>query len=162
MFNAKVLVGLVAGVLLLTGASASAAEVSGLILKIRTEHENLDRGTEVLATVWADGEIVAKNVVVAKGEVAEDTDHPDAPIEFTKNVSDTAKFKIELNHPGIKNNSDPHWRMTFSAKAVMTDKTKRSTTLDMKDSKIYETKGRKHLNFEGGNRSSGEMPFKVE
>lgn len=161
MFTTKVLPGLLAYMLLMAGL-ATAAEIKALVLKIRTEHENLDRGTKVYATVKANGILVAKDVVVASGEVAEDTDHPEVTVDFVKNVLDTAKFTIELTHPGIKNNSDPHWRMTFTVNAVQVGGGKRSTNLRLESSKIYETKGRKHLNFEGGNRSSGEMPFTVE
>lgn len=163
MRNAKVLVGpVVAWLLLASSGQSSAADIKGLSLKIRTEHENLDRRSKVYATVKANGEVVAKEVVVAAGEVGEDNDHAEVTVDFDKNVPDAAKFTIELTHPGIDGNSDPHWRMTFSVNAVQAGGGKRPTTLKLESSKIYETKGRKHLNFEGGNRSSGEMPFTIE
>jgi len=139
------------------------SEIRGVLVRMRTENENLDRGTEVLVTIKANGKEVAKNVGVAKGEFPESTDMADVNIPFDAPVPEGAKFTIEVTHPGIKGNSDPHWRMTFTVYAIQTNNKKRATTIRLSSSKIYETKGvTAHLNFEGGNRSSGEMPFSVE
>jgi hypothetical protein len=144
-----------------------------VVIRIRTENENLDRGTKVYATVKADSEVVVAAAVVAAGEVSEQTTHPDVNVALSKNVDETARFTIELVHPGIPGpipghpelfspNWEPHWRMTFSVFAEQTDGKLRGTTLRLESSVIYETKGgTAHLNFEGSKRSSGVMPFTV-
>jgi hypothetical protein len=149
------------------------AQIKALVLRIRTENENLDRGTKVYATVKANSEIVVDNAVVASGEVSEQTNHNDVTVVLSKNVEEDARFTIELAHPGIPGpfpgnpalfspNWDPHWRMTFMVYAEQTDGKLRVTTLKLESSSIYETKGgTAHLNFEGSNRSSGVMPFQV-
>ena len=139
------------------------SDIKGIVLRMRSENENLDRGTRVFATVKVDGNVVAKEVQVAAGEFPESTDMADVAIPFDKAVPEGSKFTIELNHPGINGNSDPHWRMTCSVIATQTNGKKRATSFRMNSSKLYETKGvTAHLNFEGGNRSSGEMTFTVE
>jgi hypothetical protein len=141
------------------------SEIKGILLRMRTENENLDRGTEVLATIKANGKFVAKNVSVAKGEFPESTDTADVTIPFDAPVPESTKFTIELVHPGIDGNSDPHWRMTYTVFAVQTNGKKRATTLRLSSAKrgVYETKGATaHLNFVGAKRSIGEMPFSVE
>jgi hypothetical protein len=149
------------------------AQIKALVLRIRTENENLDRGTKVYATVKANSEVVVDAAVVASGEVSEQTTHNDVNVALSKNVDEDARFTIELVHPGIPGpipghpellspNWDPHWRMTFTVYAEQTDGKLRATTLKLESSAIYETKGgTAHLNFEGRNRSSGVMPFTV-
>jgi hypothetical protein len=139
------------------------SDIKGLLLRMRTENENLDRHTEVLATIKANGQIVAKSVNVARGEYPESTDMPDVTIPLNVTVPESASFTIELVHPGTPGNSDPRWRMTFTVFAIQSNSKKRATSLRLSSSRIYKTKGvTAHLNFEGGNRSSGEMPFSVE
>jgi hypothetical protein len=139
------------------------ADIKGIVLRMRSENDNLDRGTRVYATVKVDGNVVAKDVQVAAGEFPESTDMADVAIPFDKAVPEGSKFTIELNHPGINGNSDPHWRMTCSVIAQQSNGKKRATSFRMNSSKLYETKGvTAHLNFVGGNRSSGEMTFTVE
>lgn len=148
-------------------------QIKALVIRIRTENENLDRGTSVYAKVTANSEIVVNGTIVASGEVSEQTTHPDVTVALPKPVDDDTRFTIELVHPGIPGpipglpeflspNWDPHWRMSFLVLALQTDNKQRGTTLLMQSSPIYETKGgTAHLNFEGKNRSSGVMPFQI-
>ena len=138
---------------------ACAQEIEGLFIKMRTEHEDLDPGSRVYATVKVDGEVVAERVLVATGLIKANTQHPPVQIRFDSPVSENAKYSIELSRDLDADTQLP-WTMTFSVNAIQTDKKQRATDLRMETSDRYSTNDRIHLLFWNASKS-GEMPFYV-
>ncbi|MCI0540672.1 MAG: hypothetical protein L0Z50_36185, partial [Verrucomicrobiales bacterium] len=102
-------------------------------------------------------------VQVAAGEVEEWQDHSPAPIPFVTTLTNPTDLWIELRHPGIEGNVDPHWRMRFSLEALLTTGQRRACVLTLQSSPIYVDEHGGQLNFEGTGtgRSSGRMPFLI-
>jgi hypothetical protein len=136
-------------------------EVIGLVINLKTMNENLDIRTSVFADVYQGNEKLAEDIRIATGEVEEWQDHAPAPIPFNKSVVNPTGLSIELKHPGIRSNSDPHWRMNFTLEAVTKTGYRRSCLLTIQSSPIYAIDHGGQLNFEGRDRKSGRIPFLI-
>jgi hypothetical protein len=93
--------------------------------------------------------------------VEEWQDHAPAPIPFARLLDSPTGLSIELKHPGIDSNADPHWRMNFTLEAVTKGGRRRSCLLTLQSSPIYVIDEGGQLNFEGTNRNSGRIPFLI-
>jgi hypothetical protein len=135
-------------------------QVIGLIIYVKTMNENLDIDTFVFAEVHQAGTLITR-VAIAAGEVEEWQDHAPAPIPFPAPLTNPTGLSLNLHHPGISNNVDPHWRMSFSLEAVLSTGQRRACVLTLQSSPIYVGDHGGQLNFEGNRRSSGRIPFLI-
>jgi hypothetical protein len=142
-------------------ATSQTSQVAGLIIHLRTMNENLDIRTSVFADVFHGDTKIANNVRIATGEVEEWQDHAPAPIPFVAPLTSPTGLSIELRHPGIRSNDEPHWRMSFSLEAVLTTGQRRTCVLTLQSSLIYVGDHGGQLNFVDEHRSSGRMPFLI-
>jgi hypothetical protein len=136
-------------------------EIVGLVINLKTMNENLDIRTSVFADIYQGDQKLAEDIRIATGEVEEWQDHAPAPIPFIKSAVSPTGLSIELKHPGIDSNPDPHWRMNFTLEAVMKTGQRRSCLFTIQSSPIYVIDHGGQLNFEGGNRNSGRIPFLI-
>jgi hypothetical protein len=153
--------------------------VVALAIYVKTENENLDIFSVGLADVVVGCRIVATDEVIAVGEIAENTPHDVEWIEFQAPVTLDPDMTIELKHPAVTHHSnpEPHWRMSFTLRALMADHTWTDCEVAVSESPIAEVTGsnlvadygasqvREHtlqLNFEDEHRSSGAMSFLVK
>lgn len=141
--------------------SVEDTEVIGLVINLNTMNENLDIRTSVFADVYQGNDLLAQDIRIATGEVEEWQDHAPAPIPFVRSVANPTGLAIELRHPGITGNADPHWRMNFTLEAVTLRGQRRMCLLTIQSSPIYVIDHGGQLNFEGGNRNSGRIPFLI-
>ena len=153
--------------------------VVALAIYVKTENENLDIFSVGLADVVVGCRSVAADEIIAVGEIAENTQHDVEWIEFEAPVTLDPDMTIELKHPAVTHhsNAQPHWRMSFTLRALMADHTWSDCEVAVSESPIAEVTGsnlvadygasqvREHtlqLNFEDEHRSSGAMSFRIK
>jgi hypothetical protein len=138
-------------------------EIIGLEINIQTMNENLDIRTFVYADVYqGDNKITQEGgIQIAAGEVEEWQYHYPAYIPFVNGITDQTNLSIELRHPGISSNSDPHWRMRFWLVAITENNRRLGCGYSLQQSPIFVDEHGGQLNFEGNARNSGRIPFLV-
>ncbi len=141
---------------------AVAVEIKAVKVVLRTEFDNLDTQTKVYVTIRDGEEVLANQIQVAQGEVAENTTHDEVLVPLTRFVSTARTLTIEITHPGIPSNGQPHWRMTFAVSVVMTDGTVRSSSVNLATGLNYTDKKFGHLNFVDKQRSSGRITIALQ
>jgi hypothetical protein len=152
--------------------------ITALALNIRTRNESMESFTVARANVRKNNDVIARNVVVAVGDVDEDTEHDVEWIYFDEPVLLVPDLGIELAHHALRGASsrEPDWRMSLRIRALtrsnllmdcrhtlssspLAEKTGESLIADYGAIQIHES--HYELNFEDENRQSGLIPFSV-
>jgi len=142
--------------------------VAKLKFNIRSEHENLDRGARVSVIIKHNGrEIVPKQQILVGDPMDPDerVDFPEKAVEVPGSISDLKNWTVEIiqDSPGPFN-SDPHWRMTFSMKAVLSNGAERTVTVNHEQSRLWLNHRNWHHEFRGegeARQRTGPMQFTI-
>jgi hypothetical protein len=124
--------------------------------------ENLDTETSLFAVVRTGAEEIV-NQKIMQGE-KHDFYFQTVQIQFGRDVNvDDEDMTIEITHPGIPGNQEPHVRLQVADFALlMKDDTIRPASVNMEEASNFTDKHHEdyppgHLNFVDGARSSGQM-----
>jgi hypothetical protein len=135
-----------------TSTSDDRNTIKALVIFIRTGDENMDTFTVATADVTLGCVQGTRDQVVAAGPVDENTDH-DAEWIFLDAPSLRAPdMTITLKHPAgsTAGNDTPHWKMSFTLRALMGDRIVRDCSLSFSYSEFVDD-----------NRRSPEFPFSI-
>jgi hypothetical protein len=125
--------------------------IRALVIFVRSGDEEMDEFTVATADVTIACVPATRDQVVAVGPTEEETDHDAEWIFFDLPLKRMPDMTLFLKHPSSeKGGKEPHWKMTFSLKALMGDRTLRDCAL------VFAG-----FEFEDEKRASPVFPFSV-
>jgi hypothetical protein len=125
--------------------------VKALVIFLRTGDEEMDDFTVARADVTIGCATATRDQIIAAGPVDEDSDHDAEWIFFDSALLRSPDMTITINHPASSDgDDDPHWKMSFTMKALMGDRTLRPCSLS---SSSFE--------FEDERRTTPRYPFSI-
>lgn len=133
--------------------------VKGLVIYLKTEDQEMEIFSVAMASVNIGCNAVATNEVIAAGEVNENNFHDAEWIFFDMSSPSDPDMTIDIYHNLLRNipynnDSDTEWKMTFTLKALMGDRSLKPCTMRFAPlSKHY---------FRQGSRNTGPIPFSVQ
>ncbi len=125
--------------------------IKGLVIFLKTEDEEMDDFTVAKADVAIGCDRVTRDQVIAAGPTEENADHDAEWIFFDFPSLRNEDMTVSVSHPASSKGDDtPHWKMSFSLRALMGDRTVRQCSLS------YSS-----FDFEDEKRTSTPFPFSV-
>lgn len=125
--------------------------IKALVIFLKTEDEDMDAFTVAKADVGIGCDWVTRDQVIAAGPVDESTYHDAEWIFFDFPALRNEDMTVSLSHPASSKGDDtPHWKMSFSLRALMGDRTVRHCSLSYG-----------YFDFEDEERTSTPFPFSV-
>jgi len=142
-----------------TRTPGDADTIKGLVIYLKTADEEMEIFTRATATVHIGSRPIAVDEVVAAGKVDEDTTHDAEWIFFDMPIQSNPDMTIDIGHhiiPGKDADLDNEWKMTYSLKALMGDRSLKQCTaqpIPLQFGKYY---------FSRKSRNTGQVPFSVQ
>lgn len=135
---------------------ADAFTIKGLVIYIKTADEEMEVFTVATATVNIGCKAVAVDEVIAAGQVNENNFHDAEWIFFDMSAINDPDMTIDIAHHSIpgKKDDDTEWKMTYTMKALMGDRSLKQCTVQSIPLGTYY--------FRDKSRNTGAIPFSIQ